>query len=187
MKISIVNGNAGDDTVIINGVASNFNLSPYIGSSIWAIHWDSEKSVGEVEYTGGIKPNEVITDFTEFDPVIAAYYESLEPVPLTQEETKVLAINQAKNVRNTGRYSPITIGINTFDADKEAQNNINYSIDGFNEITNHLGSTTIPWTLADNSIIDVTLDALMAVKTAITLRAIDLHIQYTVEKAAIVQ
>ncbi|MCO1336263.1 hypothetical protein MO867_18180 [Microbulbifer sp. OS29] len=71
MKFSIINGDAGDDTVVVDGAAFHFDLAGLIDDSIWAVQWsdDSGKPEGEIEHRDGthkkfksIKPFQKIID-----------------------------------------------------------------------------------------------------------------------------
>jgi hypothetical protein len=55
MKLTIINGDAGDDTVVIDGIAFHFDLVGLIDDAIWAVQWSDEgdKPEGEVEYRNG--------------------------------------------------------------------------------------------------------------------------------------
>ena len=98
MKVSIINGSAGDDTVIVDGVAVNFDLSPYLpDQNIWAIQWDG--TTGEVEYSDG-RHNEVITDLSPYQGVLDAYTESLLPPVKTPAELLEELETQERNWRD---------------------------------------------------------------------------------------
>ena len=66
MKVTIVNGNLGDDQVIYNGEVFNFSLVGLIDDDIWAVQFaDGE---GEVEYRN--RPAVHITDMESFENII---------------------------------------------------------------------------------------------------------------------
>jgi hypothetical protein len=97
---------------------------------------------------------------------------------------------QAKVVLTQGKIAPLTItvsaGTKTFDLDKESQDNINNTIDSWTAVDVAAGPPpgVISWTLADNTDALVSLVDLQAVKTAATLRGLQLHMDYQAVKAA---
>jgi len=96
-----------------------------------------------------------------------------EALALVYEAEK--AITDARITRDVGRVAPILVGGNTFDADTISQDNIRAAIEEFDVLA---PSGTIQWTLADNTIVPVTIEDLKAVKTAIVVRYAQLHAAY---------
>lgn len=94
-RITIINGDADDDTVIVDGVPKDYSLAGLVEDRVWAVQWYGDK--GEVEYNDG-SPNEIITDMLAFNKVLNKFEELEEEgnPPLTKEQEhklKVLGIN----------------------------------------------------------------------------------------------
>lgn len=70
MRLSII---VPDKTVIIDGFPVVFDFRPLIESGIHAVQWNG--SSGEIEFTD--RPNTEISNITEFQPVLDAYYEAI--------------------------------------------------------------------------------------------------------------
>lgn len=106
----------------------------------------------------------------------------LIPVPEPEPETTPLAL--AKVAREEGSYLPITVGFNTFDATQKSQELIEGSIRKFAVLDAALGGKgVLPWTLTDNSIVNLTKIDLLAVEDALVIREAQLHYQYQEAKA----
>jgi hypothetical protein len=100
-----------------------------------------------------------------------------------------------KQVRDTGKEQPITITIDsteyTFDLDAAAQNNIKFTASDFEAaraeatLLGWVPPTTIPWVLADDTVIGVVLADLQAVISAGVARGLRLHMEYNAAKVAL--
>lgn len=74
-RITIINGNAGDDTVIVDGKTQYFDLADFIpDDSIWAVQWYGD--YGEVEYKEAA--NEIIDSIEPYTPIIEEFNRLLE-------------------------------------------------------------------------------------------------------------
>lgn len=95
---------------------------------------------------------------------------------------------QAKEQRTANKFAPISVDVSAgdgkvFDLDEESQSNIKNTIEEWPVIDVVSGGHgVIPWTLADNTEILVTLDDLKAVKTAGVLRGLAEHQKYQAVK-----
>ena len=85
-RITIINGDAGDDTVIVDGRTLHFPIDDLLDDpAIWAVQWHNNS--GEIEFTD--KPPEEIEDLDRFAPVLNKYNELIdaednpEPLPAT--------------------------------------------------------------------------------------------------------
>jgi hypothetical protein len=100
-----------------------------------------------------------------------------------------------KQVRDSGKEQPITITIDsteyTFDLDAAAQNNIKFTASDFEaarveaQLLGWEPVTTIPWVLADDTVIGVVLADLQAVISAGVARGLRLHMEYNAAKVAL--
>ncbi|EKO3439480.1 DUF4376 domain-containing protein [Vibrio fluvialis] len=119
---------------------------------------------------------------------------SPEPV-YTATDTSVYLAKVAKKSRDAGRYDPITVGGQTFDADLAAYENLQGVVDSWESMIADEGlieagivvGQTMYWTLADNSNVLVTKETLQAVITAIRVRAGLLHAQYQAAKGTLTE
>lgn len=66
MKVTIINGNQGDDQVIYDGEVFQFPLTGLIDDAIWAIQYEDNK--GEIEFRNG--RNQTITELSQFDHIL---------------------------------------------------------------------------------------------------------------------
>lgn len=83
MRVSII---PVDETIIIDGKSIKFDYS--ISDDIHAIQW--KETEGEIEYKDINKPNEKITDFSDYQYLVGLY--NLEAQKIKDEETDTLAI-----------------------------------------------------------------------------------------------
>jgi hypothetical protein len=100
-----------------------------------------------------------------------------------------------KQVRDTGKELPVTITIDsteyTFDLDAAAQNNIKFTASDFEaaraeaELLGWIPPTTIPWVLADNTVLGVVLADLQAVISAGVARGLRLHMEYNTTRVVL--
>ena len=65
MLLTIINGDAGDDKVVLNGEVFEFSLEGMIDDGIWAFQWDGNE--GQVEYRDGTQT--VVKDISEFQNI----------------------------------------------------------------------------------------------------------------------
>ncbi|MFA0810857.1 hypothetical protein [Microbulbifer epialgicus] len=119
MKLTIINGDAGDDTVVIDGLAFHFDLAGLIDDSIWAVQWsdEGEKAVGEIELRSG--EHEKITSIRQFKKIIDRWDEEKAKVDKEQAEQEAfiksrqfafdLIDNEAGRARK--RFVPIGYGM----------------------------------------------------------------------------
>ncbi|MDB4311860.1 DUF4376 domain-containing protein [bacterium] len=104
--------------------------------------------------------------------------------------TQKQVIANSKSARDEGKYAPISVDVTAgtnqvFDADQEAQSNIQGAIDEFSILDTLNGGTgSIDWTLSDDTIIAVTQADLVEVKKQIVIRYAGLHAAYSAAKTA---
>ena len=97
-KITIMNGEKGDDTVIINGRAIRFPVDQLLpDSAVWAVQWSGES--GEIEFKNGDQPNKIIDSMELFQPVIDEFnrlagIQDAPPPPPTLEEAKAEKLSE---------------------------------------------------------------------------------------------
>lgn len=98
-------------------------------------------------------------------------------------------IRDARTARDTGRYAELTVSIQgqdmVFDGYQLAQDNVRGAIEEFTTLdamTRNDG--TIDWTLADNSVVQLTLTDLQEVRKGFVVRYAQLHGAYTAAKNA---
>lgn len=86
MKLTIINGNKDDDTVILDDYLMNFDLAGLINDSIWAVQWNSES--GEIEYKDDTE--EKIDSISQFQPIIDKFHElkSIQDLERQKREDK---------------------------------------------------------------------------------------------------
>tara|TARA_R110002153_G_scaffold116968_3_gene260949 strand:+ start:1395 stop:1727 length:333 start_codon:yes stop_codon:yes gene_type:complete len=83
--MTIINGNADDDTVIINGETLFFTVGSLLPSNdIWAVQYKDGE--GEIEWRD--MHNDKITDIEQFQPVINKFYELKAEEVAAQEIAK---------------------------------------------------------------------------------------------------
>lgn len=132
-------------------------------------------------------------DGEEMEPVALRDYPK-EPVYIATD-TSIYFQKAAKKARDDGRDNPITVGGLSFDADQEAYENLKGVVASWEAM---IGDQSLidaglvvdgkmAWTLADNSIVMVTKEALQAVVDAIRIRAGLLHAQYQADKAKLAE
>ncbi|WP_226648117.1 hypothetical protein [Microbulbifer variabilis] len=119
MKLSIINGDAGDDTVVIDGKAFHFNLSGLIDDAIWAVQWSDEgkKPQGEIEYREG--PHKKIQSIKPFQKIIDRWNQekTKEEESAAQEQafyqSRQYALDVIDNLAGKARkrFVPIGYGI----------------------------------------------------------------------------
>ncbi|WP_299940102.1 hypothetical protein [uncultured Microbulbifer sp.] len=119
MKLSIINGDAGDDTVVIDGIACHFDLAGLIDDTIWAVQWSDEgdKPEGEVELRDGT--HKKIKSIKPFRRIINRWQE--EKAKTDQQEEKDQAFLKSRQfaldlIDNTAgkvrlRFVPIGYGM----------------------------------------------------------------------------
>ncbi len=115
-----------------------------------------------------------------------------ELVEFDQEEAdKQDAINKAKSDHIGRIYAPIEVDGNTFDADETSQTIIKDAVLNFDaavQVAQDEGfgdGSTLPWTLANNSIVELAKDDLQKVVDALVYRFGQSHYQYQKDKQAI--
>ena len=95
------------------------------------------------------------------------------------------ALTQAKRDREQGRFAPVTVAGQTFDADARSQELIEGAVRKFAVLDQALrGDGSLDWTLADNTVVPVTLEGLTAVEDALAIRDAELHYQLQAVKGA---
>jgi hypothetical protein len=72
MRVSI---NAIDDVITIDGTAGLTDCAALFAQGISAVQWRDD--IGELEFVGHSKPNEVITEFTPYQ----SYVDNAVPIP----------------------------------------------------------------------------------------------------------
>ena len=98
-----------------------------------------------------------------------------EPEPPTLEEVKEQKINELKAVRDAKEMEPVLYAARKFDFDSKSYERITaaiYALDMQGD------TSTISWTLADNSSTPVTANDLRGVIAAAAVRSDALHIKY---------
>lgn len=112
MRLSIINGDEGDDTITIDGVAYQFNLAGLIDDRIWAVQWHGD--AGEVEYRDG--SHSTIQSLEVFEPIIARWHEeqAREEEAAAQElaffQSRQYALDVIDNVAGKARKRFVPIG-----------------------------------------------------------------------------
>lgn len=147
-------------------------------------------------------PYDYDTDHIEFDNY-GRYKHRSGVMPATELElrseffTQYVArkTSEAKTVRDNGRFLPLTVTINTidhtFDMDSTAQSNIAATLVSFEAARLSAVSLgwpddgTLPWTLADNSILPLTSSDLQLVHDTAVTRGYELHATYQSTKASL--
>ena len=93
-KITIINGDQGDDLVVKNGRAIAFSLTGMIDKNIWAVQWDDSKGSGIVEVKEGQDyPIENLNDFSE----ILAEFKRLSHIE--DEPAEHMSLDELKAVK----------------------------------------------------------------------------------------
>ena len=111
------------------------------------------------------------------------FYVNLTPLPTpTFEELKQQKIVTLKAQRDKLEVEPITVEGNTFDYDEKARERINNAI-----IALQASGTSIHWTLADNTSVEVTAEDLIKVVSAVAIRSNALHVAYRVAKEKVLK
>jgi len=73
-RLTIVNGDEGDDTIIINGEALEFPVDELLPQpDIWAVQF--KDGVGEIEFSDVEKPHESFDDVSMFQTAIDKFIE----------------------------------------------------------------------------------------------------------------
>ncbi len=97
-RITIVNGDDGDDTVIKNGRVLSFPVDGFLPDrDLWALQWYGEE--GEVEYKS--KPNAHISNLDEYSELLGEFdrlaeVEDTPPAPLSIPELKANKLVEIK-------------------------------------------------------------------------------------------
>lgn len=91
----------------------------------------------------------------------------------TLEDIKTQKINSLKAERDRLEVEDITVDGNTFDYDDKARERVNNAI-----IALQASGTSIHWTLADNTSVEVTAEDLIKVVSAVAIRSNALHVAY---------
>ena len=110
------------------------------------------------------------------DDIKKEYLWSDEPVSFpvhipTLEEAQTDKINELKSVRDKAEQLPVTTDKGTFDVDDKALMRINGAIMA-------LGENTIEWTLADNTVVEVSSSDLQNVIVALSVQSNAVHEKY---------
>ncbi len=129
-RIIIINGDAGDDTVIKNDRAVNFPVDSLLPeSSIWAVQWYGDH--GEVEYSDDRQPAS-IGNLNAFTEVMAEYQRLIDiednPPPASLEDVrdeKLLKINEAAELAIVSGFSSSALGAShIYQSDRDDQLNL---------------------------------------------------------------
>lgn len=105
------------------------------------------------------------------------YYEVVAiPLP-SLDEIKAQKIASLKAERDTLEVEDITVDGNTFDYDEKARERINNAI-----IALQASGASIHWTLADHQSVEVTVEDLIKVVSAVAIRSNALHVAYRTAK-----
>lgn len=110
------------------------------------------------------------------------YYEVVEIPPPSLEEAKTAKINELKAVRDAKEMEPVLYAEHKFDFDSKSYERITaaiYALDMQGD------TSTINWTLADNSSTPVTANDLRGVIAAAAVRSDALHTAYRALKAQV--
>lgn len=109
------------------------------------------------------------------------------------EHYERLEKDKAKRQRDADELAPVTVQHRgqpvTFDMDEKSQRRIRVAIEAFTALQaravelGHPDNGSIPWTLNDDSVVEVTLTELEEARDAAAVRAFDLHIAYRGRKA----
>lgn len=59
-----------DQMVMVDGISIQSIDFSDVNSDIWAVRWDSEAQVGEIEWEGSVRPNESVTSEAEVDSAL---------------------------------------------------------------------------------------------------------------------
>ncbi|WKD48330.1 hypothetical protein [Microbulbifer spongiae] len=116
MRVSIINGDAGDDTVVIDGRSFAFDLTGLIDECIWAVQWQDQdgQASGEIEYRDG--SHEPIDTLTPFQPIIERWHaeKDREAREAAQQQaffhSRQFAIDVINNTAGKARQRASTIG-----------------------------------------------------------------------------
>ena len=98
----------------------------------------------------------------------------------TLAEVKESKINELKSIRDTEEVMPIEVNGHLFDYDDKARERINAAI-----IALDLTQGTITWTLADNTVTNLTANDLKYVIAMVAQRSNELHIKYRMLKGQV--
>ena len=105
-----------------------------------------------------------------------------EPEPPTLEEVKEQKINELKGVRDAKEMEPVLYAEHKFDFDSKSYERITAAIYALDM---QGATSTISWTLADNSSTPVTANDLRGVIAAAAVRSDALHTTYRALKAQV--
>lgn len=105
-RLTIINGNAGDDAVVIDGRAQYFPVDALLNDSkIWAVQW--EDGAGWVEYRDNTQKG--IDSLDEFQPVIDEFNRLCEvednpPLPTAEQLQEIENAEARFYLSNTDWY-----------------------------------------------------------------------------------
>lgn len=99
----------------------------------------------------------------------------------TLDEVKAEKITSLKADRDRLEVEDITVDGNTFDYDEKARERINNAI-----IALQASGTSIHWTLADNTSVEVNAQYLIRVVSEVAVRSNALHIAYRIAKDKVI-
>lgn len=85
MKISVI---TQDQVVLIDGLALPFSFQ--VPNGEWAIHFDTETNLGEVEYIDS-RLNETIRDFSHYQYLVTLYQEEQARLEAEAEAARIEA------------------------------------------------------------------------------------------------
>ncbi|MCO1336847.1 hypothetical protein MO867_21190 [Microbulbifer sp. OS29] len=116
MKLSIINGDAGDDTTIINGLGFQFDLAGLIDDEVWAVQWsdEGEKASGEIELRDGT--HKKIRSIAQFKKIIDRWHEEKAKIDAEESERQKLlqsrqfALDLIDNTAGKTRLRSVPIG-----------------------------------------------------------------------------
>ena len=107
-------------------------------------------------------------------------YTTEKPLAFAEKELVIMKerkITSLKAERDNLEVEDITVDGNTFDYDEKARERINNAI-----IALQASGTSIHWTLADNTSVEVTAEDLIKVVSAVAIRSNALHVAYRTAK-----
>lgn len=113
MRVTIINGNAGDDKVIVDGFAIKFSVEELLPDpKIWAVQWSGDS--GLIEYLD--QAPQPITSLDAFAPVLEKYEAEkykIENPQYTLEQKKEIAVakvNRQANLNIVAGFTSSALG-----------------------------------------------------------------------------
>lgn len=111
------------------------------------------------------------------------YYEVVEIPSPSLEEVKEVKIATLKESRDAEEVTPIEYEGNVFDYDDKARERMRIARQALED-----GLTdTLKWTLADNTVTDITIETFIGINNQAAIRSTQLHARYNELKAKVEQ